>query len=315
MNPGAHVCPAESRFSSVAIWFLAVVITGSLPALATADPILATPHLEAEVFGQFGDLPTFAHAFTDVFDGTVSAAQTSGTAFFGTLPFRTSAQYSGQARVTFGSFQAKDSLKVIGQTISPVPSLASSARAVDLLTVDGGTGSGIIDFEFEITGRARNSQISPPFGGPIGSSFVGFGLERWHESGTGAFMGRLLTNGSFSETFHAPIEFEFGAPFGIDMFLSTESKAGCIVLVQLECSPGWIASSLTDFFNTAVMTRISVTDAAGNPVDDFTIASASGTRYTADGVVAEPSSLTLVALGFIAAARKLRATNWHNRSN
>jgi hypothetical protein len=74
--------------------------------------------------------------------------------------------------------------------------------------------------------------------------------------------------------------------------------------------PGGIAEGGTsDFFDTAQITSIAV-DANGNPVTDFSITSASGLDYTANGVFAtpEPSGLLFLGIGllFVALMAKRR---------
>jgi hypothetical protein len=63
--------------------------------------------------------------------------------------------------------------------------------------------------------------------------------------------------------------------------------------------PGEIAEGgSSNFSDTAQITSIAL-DANGNPVTDFTITSASGLDYTANGITPEPSSLSLFGLGIL----------------
>jgi hypothetical protein len=47
------------------------------------------------------------------------------------------------------------------------------------------------------------------------------------------------------------------------------------------------------------LSGIELFDSAGNPITTFTIQSDSGTQYSANGVVPEPGSAALVALGAV----------------
>lgn len=63
-----------------------------------------------------------------------------------------------------------------------------------------------------------------------------------------------------------------------------------------------------DFLSTMLLTGISVLDSNGNVISGFSIQSDSGTQYGANGVVPEPASATMLALGIlvIGAVRQLR---------
>ena len=74
---------------------------------------------------------------------------------------------------------------------------------------------------------------------------------------------------------------------------------------------------VADYLDPTQISGISITDANGNAVDDWTITSGSGLKYTASGLLApgantpvpEPSGYAfagLALLGFAAAAPKLR---------
>jgi hypothetical protein len=61
----------------------------------------------------------------------------------------------------------------------------------------------------------------------------------------------------------------------------------------------WTAgsSATANYANTATLTGIAVYDAADSPISNFSIVSGSGTEYTSDGVVPEPSAFGLSAMG------------------
>jgi hypothetical protein len=89
----------------------------------------------------------------------------------------------------------------------------------------------------------------------------------------------------------APLPFQFGVPFEVVQLLDA--------FVLAEPGPGGMAEGGTsNFLDTAQITSIAV-DANGNPVTDFSITSASGLDYTANGITPEPSSLSLFGVGLL----------------
>jgi hypothetical protein len=92
-----------------------------------------------------------------------------------------------------------------------------------------------------------------------------------------------------------PIEFTFGSPieFDIDFY----------ALAQIyQWVPG--ASATADYSHTAVLNRITVQDSLGQLVPSFTIQSESGTAYGANGVVPEPSTISLMTIALLAITLK-----------
>jgi hypothetical protein len=64
----------------------------------------------------------------------------------------------------------------------------------------------------------------------------------------------------------------------------------------------FIGGALADFSHTETLSSIGVTNAFGNPINNFQITASSGTHYDANGVqlasaVPEPSSIILCAVG------------------
>jgi hypothetical protein len=65
----------------------------------------------------------------------------------------------------------------------------------------------------------------------------------------------------------------------------------------------WVpgAAATADFSNTAVLDVISVKNSASQDVPSFTIKAASGTQYYAGGIVPEPATGWLMAVGLMVA--------------
>jgi hypothetical protein len=111
-------------------------------------------------------------------------------------------------------------------------------------------------------------------------------------------------NGTFS--LPAPIQFVYGQPFGLSMQLSVSAgtPTGYGVL-NAETGTG---SGTADFFDPFVLTGLDPTDADGNPVTGAEFSSQSGTHYSVDGVVPEPSTVVSLLLIFTAMALAKRRT-------
>jgi hypothetical protein len=75
------------------------------------------------------------------------------------------------------------------------------------------------------------------------------------------------------------------------------------------------STATNDFSSTATLTGISVVDGSQNPITNFSISSASGTAYSANGVTAapEPAAGWLLGLGLTVLAGRRYAINAHKR--
>jgi hypothetical protein len=102
-------------------------------------------------------------------------------------------------------------------------------------------------------------------------------------------LGTLTCTLSFPESSWLPIT--WGVPFE----LATDLDA---YVFATPGSGGIAEGGTANFYDTAQITSIAL-DANGNPVTDFSITSASGLDYTANGITPEPSSLSLFGLGIL----------------
>jgi hypothetical protein len=103
-------------------------------------------------------------------------------------------------------------------------------------------------------------------------------------------------DGTFS--LPAPIQFVYGQAFGLSIELSAGAgtATGYGALTETTGS----GSGSADFFDTFVLTGLDPTDASGNPVTGAMFSSQSGTVYSIDGVVPEPSTVIPLLLGIAA---------------
>jgi len=118
------------------------------------------------------------------------------------------------------------------------------------------------------------------------------------------------TSGFFS--LPAPINFVYGQPFGLSFDL--ETFAGTATPNSNGMFNRGIASGVgtgsAQFLNTLVLTGLTPTDLNGNLAGGAQFASASGTRYSTEGVAPEPSTvlLSLLGIGAITIIRARRET-------
>jgi hypothetical protein len=107
--------------------------------------------------------------------------------------------------------------------------------------------------------------------------------------------------------------FTYGEPSNVYVCLGVATGLGIIPAGRMDshvtnnsCSPGQTAGSAqpgnasgTANFLNWTLSGITVTDSAGNPVNDATFTSASGTRYGPSEVAPEPRSIVLLSIGLI----------------
>jgi hypothetical protein len=155
-----------------------------------------------------------------------------------------------------------------------------SALMVEVLTITAGsaTGTGYLDVVATVSG----SQFSS--GSGLAAEVVSVGTA------FGSPDEKDVRNTIGSVAFQ-PLTFTFGVPFNLIFALTTATAEG----------PG-NGSGTADFFNTAVLSGLDVFDSNMNPVLNPTFTSGSGTEYTVNGVVPEPSAFTLLATALLGLA-------------
>ncbi len=84
----------------------------------------------------------------------------------------------------------------------------------------------------------------------------------------------------------------------IEVALSANLFFGCKGSVA-QCT-SWSASGDADFGETASVTGIELVDSTGNPIQNFSITSTSGTFYGPNGVIPEPATAAELLGGVLA---------------
>jgi len=151
----------------------------------------------------------------------------------------------------------------------------------DTLTVTGGTGSGTLNLEFDVSGT---SSTTP--GGSAATFLSLVPLVGGQLDFANSKIDQVDANGQYT----LPIAFIFGLPI--------EFQVGMVSNADINI---WQtgASAHADYLDTAILNGITVTDNLNNNVPNFGITSESGTAYGPDGVVPEPASIYLVCGGFL----------------
>ena len=135
-------------------------------------------------------------------------------------------------------------------------------------------------------------------------------------------MSNTAYTSSVAGTFVAPTIFTFtyGQPFQFQFCLGAATGEGIIPAVlpdsghvsTFDCAPGFSGpqtgsgSGNAAFFNTLVLSGLTVTDSLGNPVSGAQFTSTSGTQYGPNGVVPEPGSLLMIVSGLVLIAARRR---------
>ncbi|HZT31065.1 MAG TPA: hypothetical protein VFA33_14350 [Bryobacteraceae bacterium] len=229
------------------------------------------------------------------------AATVSGTSAAGSGAY----SFGASASASFGVLKVASS-SALSTPISPVSFVSSGdALFVDIVTIDSGpqTGEpGLLALAYTLDGViAQSGSISsaavitaivgaPPFGSLIG------GPNFQQAMYTTPISGKFEFPQLFSFTYGTPFNLylEMNAGTGTEDFVSSGG-----VISGIGRSTTVAGSGNVDFSNTATLSGLHTFDAQGNPVLNPVFTSVSGTRYTANGVVAEPSSLILIVPGVL----------------
>jgi hypothetical protein len=156
--------------------------------------------------------------------------------------------------------------------------LSSVWRDIWTITFGDLTGLGYLELQYAVDGTLSSSAS--------GRSTPNILSDVWSPTISTQSENVNLTGGDQIVTMPQFYMFHYGESFNVSAQLSA--------LIQLGTGNG---AGSVDYANTATLNGIQVFDASMNPVADFAISSASGTLYGPDGIVAEPSSLSMGLFG------------------
>ncbi len=206
-------------------------------------------------------------------DGSVLAPGTNWTV-----------NYFSQGTSAFGVLNDYASVFLTGDnSLGGFPSFESTgARSGyrDTYTIAGGSGMGTIDFTFAVTGTTTQSG-----GASSGGDFQFVPIVNGQED-----FGELQQYGVVNGVATIPVSFTFNQPIEFTIYF--------YALAQVA---GWVpgSSATADFSRTAILDQTVVHDSQGQIVPNFSIESASGTAYGANGVIPEPATTAFVASSLV----------------
>jgi hypothetical protein len=192
----------------------------------------------------------------------------------------------------YGVLHSQAAASFTGSSTPVLTYVNGAASFTDQITINFApfTGStGYLDVGFTLDGIiARSGSLNA-------ESYVTVVVDRYDE---------VTFTSSFAGTYFFPQSFSFvyGTPFDLFFNLGTvagtfDTAAGGGILPLTTTASG---SGDADFSNTLVLTALQVVDSQGHPVNGVTFTSDSGTSYSANGVVPEPSTLLLLGFGIAA---------------
>jgi hypothetical protein len=277
----------------------------ALPFLAIALGAAAPAQADGFVIGQVGQ--NLSGTPTHLYDtGDQSGPLTWNFTCSTCVNYGLSA--SGAARVTGASLGASASLTVTGMPGGTLLATASSDAVFgDILTIMGGTGSGVLALTYTLDGITSSSGTGFD---PSSAALEMGGADTYRLDGGAISNGNYVeidADGTHSDTITYYLPFVYGTAFGTELDLDASA-------VFTSAADGTPYTDSADFYNTAALTSVIVQDGTtSNPGTQnraATIGSADGLNYGPNGIVAvpEPGSWLLFApgIGLLAFAMRRR---------
>ncbi len=200
---------------------------------------------------------------------------------------------SANAQAAFGLLKAGASSSY---SISGTPESAfvtANATSEDIITISDPSlngQTGYLELSYSLDGTVTGSAFAVVVV-KAGTALEQQSVQEYDSSVSGTFS---LSN---------PIQFVYGQAFGLSIYLGAEAgnSTGYGALAETVGS----GSGSAQFFDTLVLTGLDTLDANGTPVTGAIFSSQSGTAYSVDGVVPEPSAVipALLGLGAICLVR------------
>ena len=191
---------------------------------------------------------------------------------------------SADAHSAFGILNASASSSFDVSGTPESIGVTANATVEDIITIsdpslDGETG--FLDLSYSLDGTISGSAFAVVVV-KAGTSLEQQSIQEYDSSVSGTF------------SIPAPIQFVYGQPFGLSLYLGAAAgnATGYGELAETTGS----GSGSAQFFDTLVLTGLVPLDSNGNPVADAEFSSQSGTRYSVNGVVPEPSGLVPLLL-------------------
>jgi len=276
-------------------------------ALGAGAPMYADTTVEGQVGQNLGGSPSTLYS-TGAQNGSAVSDNLPSWSF--TCPSSTCSGYgisaNGAATVNDGSLGASSSVTVTGTPGAPLYGTASTTAVfTDMLTITGGTGSGVLELTYALDGVISNTgtgfnSSSAYLYMPAASTF------QYDNEGiaSGGYV-EIDGNGTYNDTVTYYIPFTYGTA------LSTELDLNANALFAPGDSTSYTAT--VNYYNTAALTSALVS--GGTPSDPGAennaadIGSASGLNYGPNGIsaaVPEPSAWFLLAsaMGVLALAKR-----------
>jgi hypothetical protein len=263
-------------------WLLGMLIASAV--LILADPLaVSTSAVDTVCIGS-GSPP-----FCDIFRVQQNQDASGNAVLNGTFgPPSAQETVSADAHAAYGVLNASatSSFNVLGTPETDFISANSNFEDVMTITdpadpsLDGQPG--LLNLKYSLDGTLSGSAFAVVLT-DAGTTLQQQWTQQYFSSVDGAF------------SLPAPIEFVFGQPFGLSIQLSV--SAGTPTAYGVLNPETGAGSGIADFFSTFVLTGLEPTDASGDPVTGAVFSSQSGTAYSTDGVVPEPSLVIPLLFG------------------